>query len=86
MLWWIGVAIVALVFLDLLFVEVRRIVIEARRIQRRLAAYGDLPIFSLAASAEFDVERMTASLDAVEPLMERGRAAIATIRTGGRTA
>lgn len=77
---WIGAIVAALVFLDLLFVELRRIVREAKRLSTRLAAYAELPIFSLVASGERDVERIAAAADAIEPLIERANAALATLR------
>ncbi len=77
---WIVLAIAVFVYLDLLFVEVRRIVREATRIVKRLIAYADLPIIAQAARSGDDVERLTLALDAVGPLLDRGRAALAVIR------
>ena len=76
----IGVGVVAFVFADLLFVEIRRAVREAKRAVRRVSAYGDLPIFSLLASADRDVERMLTALAQLPPLVERAEAALAAIR------
>ncbi len=76
----IGVAVVAFVLADLLFVEIRRAVREAKRAMRRVSAYGELPIFSLIGSAERDVERMVTALAEIPPLLERAEAALVAIR------
>ena len=77
---WIALAIVAVVFLDILFVEVRRSVREAMRIVKRVGAYGDLPVLAQAARTGDDVERISAALEMVPSLLERGRVAVTTIR------
>ncbi len=77
---WIALAIVAVVLLDLLFVEVRRIVREATRIAKRVRAYGDVPVLAQAARTGDDVERMNAALETIPSLLERGRVAVTTIR------
>jgi hypothetical protein len=77
---WIAAIVAALVFLDLLIVEVRRIVRELRRIRRRVAAYGELPIVSLAATAPADVERLVIALDRIPPLAARAEAALIALR------
>jgi hypothetical protein len=77
---WIGTALAVLIFLDLLFVELRRVFREGKRIVQRLDAYAELPIFSLLANAEHDVERIVSALDALTPLAERGRHAIGVVR------
>jgi hypothetical protein len=77
---WIGVVVAVLVFLDLLFVELRRVYREAKRIFTRLEAYAELPILSLLAASEHDVERITGAIDAVTPLVERGQVAVAVLR------
>ncbi len=86
---WIALAIAVFVYLDLLFVEVRRIYREGARIVRRLIAYADLPVVRQAARAGDDVERLTLALEALGPLIERGREAIEVIRhprrSGGGT-
>lgn len=81
---WVGVAIVALVFLDALFVEVRRILREAKRLIRRLEGYAELPIFALLATAEADGERLSRALDAVPDLVDRAQRAWLTVVTFGR--
>lgn len=78
---WVGVAVAALVFADLLFVEVRRIVRELKRIDTRLKGYSELPILSLAATAEMDVARITAAADQMPLLIARGQLAIAQLRS-----
>jgi hypothetical protein len=77
---WVGLAVVALVFLDLLFVEVRRIVREAKRIASRLHGYTELPVFSLMAAAGSDVERINSAADEIPLLIGRGQRAIAVLR------
>lgn len=77
---WIGVIVAVLVFLDLLFVELRRIVREGRRLVRRLLAYADSPMFELLASSEYDTERLVRAIEALPPLIERGQAALAALR------
>jgi hypothetical protein len=77
---WIGVAVAVIVFLDLLFVEVRRSVREAKRLVSRLGAYGDLPLFSLLAASEHDMARLMAALDTLPVLLERAQRARDVIR------
>jgi hypothetical protein len=77
---WVGVIVAVLVFLDLLFVELRRAFREGKRIVRRLEGYGELPILSLLATSEHDVERMLRAIDAVPPLIERAQRAIDVVR------
>jgi hypothetical protein len=77
---WIGAIVAVLVFVDLLFVELRRVLREAKRILTRLEGYADLPIFALLAASERDVERIVAAIDAVAPLVERGQTAVAVLR------
>jgi hypothetical protein len=77
---WIGLIVVVLIFLDLLFVEVRRIVREGKRIVTRLAGFGELPIFVQLAAGERDLERIVRAIDALTPLLERGQAAFAVVR------
>ncbi len=77
---WIAVAILVLVFLDLLFVELRRAVREGLRIVKRVSAYADLPLFSLLYGAGEDAERLARALDAVPPLLARAEAALEVIR------
>jgi hypothetical protein len=78
---WIGVAVVVLVFLDLLFVELRRGVREAKRIVLRLQGYTELPLFSLMENAGNDVERIASASDEIASLIERGTLAVTTIRS-----
>jgi hypothetical protein len=77
---WIALAVAVIVFLDLLFVELRRCVREAKRIATRLSAYAELPVFSLLATTEHDVSRLTAALETIPVLIERAQAAVAVIR------
>jgi hypothetical protein len=83
---WIALAVAVFVYLDLLFVELRRTYREGKRIVTRLIAYGDLPVVRRAAQTGDDVERLTRALEAVPPLLERGRSALAAIRSPGRPA
>jgi len=78
-LWWIGGVVAVLVFLDLLFVELRRILREGKRIVSRLEGYADLPLFGLLEASERDAERIAAAIDAAAALAERGRAALAVL-------
>jgi hypothetical protein len=77
---WIGTIVVVLVFLDLLFVELRRVFREGKRLANRLAAYAELPIISRLATGERDVERILAAVGALAVLMERAQRAIAVLR------
>jgi hypothetical protein len=78
---WVGLVVAALVFLDLLFVELRRIFREAKRIVARLQGYTELPVFSLAAAAANDVERIDAAAVAIPILIARAQGAIAVLRS-----
>jgi hypothetical protein len=80
----VAVAIAAVVFLDALFVEVRRAMREAKRLLARLDAYAQLPIFALFATCESDVERVTQALDALPGLIERADQAWLVVRSLGR--
>jgi hypothetical protein len=77
---WIGAIVAALVFLDLLFVELRRAFREGKRIVRRLEGYGELPVLSLFATGERDADRIMSALDAIPPLIERAQRAIDVVR------
>jgi hypothetical protein len=77
---WIAFAVALFVYLDLLFVELRRMGREGRRIVTRVMAYADLPVVAQAARAGDDAERLGRALEAVTPLLERGSVALATIR------
>jgi hypothetical protein len=78
---WIGIVVAVLIFLDLLFVEVRRIWREGMRIVRRIEGYAELPIFAQLEASERDAERIANALDALGPLVARGQAALATVRS-----
>ena len=77
---WIGTIVAVLIFLDLLFVEVRRIFRELKRLLTRVSAYGELPIFAQLAKSERDVERIVTALDALDALARRFQAAIDSVR------
>ena len=77
---WIGTIVAVLVFLDLLFVELRRALREAKRLVTRLAGYADLPLFAQLAASGGDVERIVRAIDSVAPQLERAQAAIAMMR------
>jgi hypothetical protein len=77
---WIGAIVIVLVFLDLLFVELRRIFREGKRLAKRIAAYRELPIISKLATGERDVARILAAVDALATLMERAQRAIGVLR------
>jgi hypothetical protein len=75
---WIGIIVAVLIFLDLLFVELRRIWREGMRIVARIEGYAELPIFAQLEASERDAERIASALEALEPLVARGQAALAT--------
>lgn len=77
---WIGTIVAVLVFLDLLFVELRRVFREGKRIVRRLGGYTELPIFSMLAVSAADAERIALAIEAVTPLLERAQRAAAVLR------
>jgi hypothetical protein len=80
-LFWIGIIVAVLIFIDLLFVELRRIWREAMRIVTRIEGYAELPIFTQLEASERDAERIAAALDALGALAERGQAALTTMRS-----
>jgi predicted type IV restriction endonuclease len=77
---WIGSIVAVLIFLDLLFVELRRIFREGKRLVGRLLAYADLPIFTLIAASENDVDRIVRAVDALASLAGRMQAALESLR------
>jgi hypothetical protein len=77
----IGAIVVVLVFLDLLFVEVRRSVREGSRLVKRVAAYAELPIFALLAKSERDVARIAQAFDEFCALLERAQRALGVLRS-----
>jgi hypothetical protein len=77
---WIGSIVAVLIFLDLLFVELRRIFREGKRLVVRLTAYADLPIFDLLAASERDIERIVNAIDALASLSARTAAALESLR------
>jgi hypothetical protein len=76
----IAAAVATFVFVDVLFVEVRRCVRELQRIVRRLRGYAELPIVSLAAAATYDVARLNAGAARMTELLSRGEAALKALR------
>ncbi len=77
---WIGSIVAVLIFLDLLFVELRRIFREGKRLLMRLVAYADLPIFDLLATTEHDVARIVNAIDELASLSARTTAALESLR------
>jgi hypothetical protein len=77
---WIGSIVAVLIFLDLLFVELRRIFREGKRLAVRLAAYAELPILDLIAASENDLERIAGAIDALASLLARTNAALESLR------
>ena len=77
---WIGAIAAALIFLDLLVNELRKIFRQGKRIASRLAAYADLPVFALIDKSDRDVERIVNALDALPPLFARAQAALDVLR------
>jgi hypothetical protein len=78
---WIGSIVAVLIFLDLLFVELRRIFREGKRLAVRLAAYAELPILDLIAASENDLERIARAIDALASLLARTNAALESLRS-----
>jgi len=78
---WIGIAVVALVFLDLLYVKVRSIFYYGGRIVSRLQGYAELPIWSRLAAGATDIERIAQASEDIPALIGRGQRAIATLRS-----
>ncbi len=78
---WIGTIVAVLVFLDLLFVELRRAFREAKRLMTRVEGYTELPIFAQLATTERDVDRIMRAVDAVAPLVERAQRALGVLRS-----
>jgi len=83
---WIALAIAVFVYLDLLFVELRRMYREGKRIVTRVLAYAELPVVERLDRAADDAERLARALEAIDPLLDRGRAALAVILRAGRPA
>jgi len=79
---WIGGAVAAFVFVDVLIVEIRRCLREARRIGSRLAAYVDLPVVTLASEAQRDLTRLLHALEEMAALLDRARIALAALGFG----
>ncbi len=77
---WIALTIAVFVYLDLLFVELRRIFREGKRIVTRVLAWADLPVIAQAAHVGDDLDRITTALERVSPLMLRGERALARLR------
>ncbi len=78
---WVGAAVVLLIFLDVLFIETRRIVREGMRIFKRVQGYGDLPIFSMLATAGDDMDRLARASEELPALIGRGQLAVETLRS-----
>jgi len=77
---WIGSIVAVLIFLDLLFVELRRMYREGKRLVVRLAAYAELPVFDLIAASERDIDRIVRATDALAMLLARTNAALESLR------
>jgi hypothetical protein len=80
-LFWVGLIVVVLIFLDLLFVELRRIFREGKRIVTRVAAWADLPVLAELAASEYYVGRIIRALETMAHLIERTRTALAVLRS-----
>ncbi|GAC1412884.1 MAG: hypothetical protein NVSMB64_23090 [Candidatus Velthaea sp.] len=74
---WIGIAIVTV---EILFVQIPRSIREVRRIMRRMKAYGDLPVIHAGEAAAREAVRLAAALDQLPALERRASAAIAALR------
>lgn len=75
----IGIAVALFVYLDILFVELRRGYREASRLLARVAAYAELPVVAAAAKSTDDLSRLAAAVEAVPELAARAEAALATL-------
>ena len=79
--WW--ATLVALVIvLALAGAQAARALREFKRVQTRLAAFGELPVMKALANAEADMARIEGASGAVAPLVDRVQAALAVIRKG----
>jgi hypothetical protein len=78
---WVGAAVALLVFLDILFIETRRMIREGTRIFKRVRAYGELPILSMLATANRDFDRLARASEDIPALIGRGQRAVATLRS-----
>lgn len=81
LVWW-AVLIALIVVLALTGAQVARAVRELKRLNARVDGFADLPVLKAVARAEDDVRRIEASVAGVAPLVERAKAAVATIRRG----
>ncbi len=79
---WIVFAVLWAAVLIAAVVQLARAGAQAKRLRHRVKGYAKLPVVDAALNAQYDIARITAALDAVEPMMERAQIAIATIRRG----
>jgi hypothetical protein len=80
-LWWIALA-AALGALVLAALQAVRATREVVRIKRRVDGFAALPVLVSLEKAGADAERIGASIEALERLVARARAAVEVIRRG----
>jgi hypothetical protein len=68
------------VVLDLLFLALRRLYLEAKRLFKRLSALAERPLPIDFAKAEADLARLAAALEQIDPLLVRFAAAVEALR------
>jgi hypothetical protein len=71
--------VVAFILLDILIVELRRGAREGARLARRIQAYGEHPLVSLANVSLADIERLSQALEQMTPLVVRAQQALTTL-------
>ena len=79
--WW-ATLIALVIVLALAGGQAARALRELKRIQTRVAEFGDLPVMTAFAKVEADVQRIEGAADNIAPLVERAQAAVAVIRRG----
>lgn len=79
---WLVIVVAWIVVLALVGAQALRALREAKRLQRRVGAYADLPVLAAVKRAAENAQRLERSAAEAEPLLERAQAAIAVIRRG----
>jgi hypothetical protein len=80
-IWWACLAAVVVV-LVLIGLQLARIVGQLGRIERRVAAYDELPLVAALRRAEISGARIEAAVAEVEPLIARAASAVEIIKRG----
>lgn len=79
---WLVILVAWIVVLVLVAGQALRAFREAKRLQRRVVGYGDLPIIAALERAAENAQRLERSATLAEPLIERAAVALAVIRRG----